>query len=76
MNRRNLLAGLVATFFGSFFLKKSVAKHMEDTFCVWTADGINMAECGYEFDFNDDGPVENGWNFCPSCGRKMNLSSS
>jgi len=38
-------------------------------YCTWTADGICIGECGYDFDFNDDdGPIEAGWKFCPSCG--------
>ena len=28
----------------------------------------NCRGCGYIETFEADGPVENGWNFCPGCG--------
>lgn len=30
-------------------------------------------KCGYIEDFEADGPAENGWGFCPGCGRVIVL---
>ena len=27
--------------------------------------------CGHAFGFNDDGPKENGFHFCPYCGGRL-----
>ena len=47
---------------------------MED-FCFWIAidsDDYWEAECNKKgFAFNDGGPVDNGFMFCPYCGRSM-----
>lgn len=32
------------------------------------------AQCGYIEDFEADGPEENGWRFCPACGREIEFS--
>ena len=40
--------------------------------CEWT-DGDDEpchTECGHDFEFNEDGPEENGFKFCPYCGGK------
>lgn len=29
------------------------------------------AKCGYIENFEADGPEENGWSFCPGCGRMI-----
>lgn len=41
--------------------------------CTWKdEDGFHTASCcGREFTFNDDGPVENGFKFCPYCGQPI-----
>ena len=47
--------------------------------CMWSedGDGIWSAECGEEtspelaFCFNDGGPVENDFVFCPFCGNVL-----
>ena len=41
--------------------------------CHWTPDddGIWEANCGGTFIFESDGPTENGFNFCPFCGKKI-----
>lgn len=41
--------------------------------CVWYLDDIGgesawETDCHHTFEFNDDGPVENGFKFCPYCG--------
>ena len=42
----------------------------EPTTCVWTEDddGNWESACGYAFIFNDAGPVDSDWKFCPKCG--------
>ena len=41
--------------------------------CQWTedADGVWETACGEMFLFETDGPLENGFLFCPYCGRKL-----
>ena len=34
-------------------------------------DAWKCAKCGYIENFEADGPAENGWYFCPACGRKI-----
>lgn len=34
-------------------------------------DAWKCAKCGYIENFEADGPAENGWHFCPACGRKI-----
>lgn len=29
------------------------------------------AKCGHIENFEADGPAENGWHFCPACGREI-----
>ena len=33
-------------------------------------DAWRCRACGYIENFEADGPTENGWHFCPGCGRK------
>jgi len=40
----------------------------DDDYAVWDSD------CGMEFLFNDDGPVENNFAFCPGCGNRLVVS--
>ena len=34
-------------------------------------DAWRCRRCGYIEDFEADGPEENGWHFCPGCGREI-----
>ena len=44
--------------------------------CAWgkDEDGIYQTDCGECFVFNDDGPKENGFKFCPYCGKTLKSS--
>lgn len=35
----------------------------------------NCRGCGYIETFEADGPVENGWNFCPGCGHEIGVEA-
>ena len=41
--------------------------------CKWSVDddGIWNTDCGNAFFFDSDGPHENGFKFCPYCGKGM-----
>ena len=44
--------------------------------CAWTiddwgGDSVYETQCGHTFEFNDGGPVENGFAFCGYCGGKL-----
>ena len=43
--------------------------------CAWTPDtsydGVWESECGVLYQFMADGPLENGFAFCHSCGRPL-----
>lgn len=41
--------------------------------CTWEPDddGIWNTTCKKQFVFNDDGPHENGFKFCPYCGKPL-----
>ena len=41
--------------------------------CTWTEneDGVYETNCGNLFMFNDGTPSENGFEFCPYCGREL-----
>ena len=42
--------------------------------CVWTKDewaDTWETGCGNAFVFNDEGPTENGFKFCPYCGKSV-----
>lgn len=43
---------------------------MTDQTCVWVDQDSHWYEsaCNNAFVFNDDGPTENGFKFCPYCG--------
>ncbi len=46
----------------------------EDTtyICIDSAHDVwRCALCGYITRFEADGPTENGWRFCPGCGRTV-----
>lgn len=42
----------------------------ESAACPWQedADGIWHTRCGHAHQFNDGGPVENHYRWCPYCG--------
>lgn len=42
-------------------------------FCSWsrTADGFWETDCKNAFNFENGGPVEDGFNFCPYCGKRI-----
>ncbi|WP_313824064.1 hypothetical protein [Leclercia sp.] len=47
--------------------------------CTWHCEEeINNwhADCGYQFQFMEDGPEENGVNFCPKCGKSVAISET
>ena len=53
-------------------------KDMEQKKTVYTCadrehDAWICGACGYIEDFEADGPVENGWRFCPACGREIEV---
>ena len=41
--------------------------------CTWTEneDGVYETSCNNMFVFNDGRPVENGFRYCPYCGREL-----
>ena len=41
--------------------------------CTWKEDDANDwdTECGHTFMFNDGGPNDNRFAFCPYCGRQI-----
>ena len=41
--------------------------------CTWTQneDGVYETNCDNMFVFNDGGPVENGFRYCPYCGLEL-----
>ena len=42
--------------------------------CAWTQDfenGYWETACNNAFDFDDGGPRDNGFNFCPYCGAPL-----
>jgi hypothetical protein len=41
---------------------------------MWTLDPEDESwdgACGAKWQFNDDGPVENGMRYCPECGKRL-----
>ena len=45
--------------------------------CTWHCEeDINNwhSDCGYQFQFMEDGPEENGVKFCPKCGKPVQLA--
>ena len=45
-------------------------------YCEWVYDSNHEywgSECGDDFAFNCDGPIENGFKFCPFCGEKIKV---
>lgn len=48
---------------------------MNGQICEWNEDedGVWVTECQELFEFNECGPQENGFKFCPYCGKKLNI---
>ena len=47
--------------------------------CTWHCEeDINNwhSDCGYQFQFTEDGPEENGVKFCPKCGKSVAVSAT
>ncbi|UKM53851.1 hypothetical protein VL2_gp038 [Pseudomonas phage vB_PaeM_VL12] len=43
-----------------------------DVICGWRqAGGLWFSDCGLEWGFIEDGPQENGMNYCPKCGKTL-----
>ena len=42
--------------------------------CVWVEDGDHQFEsgCGRAYWFEDGGPIDHGYNYCPFCGNMLN----
>lgn len=42
--------------------------------CEWSVTGSAewfQSDCGFSFDFLDEGPIEAGFKFCPFCGKAI-----
>jgi hypothetical protein len=54
-----------------FYIKKMLMER--DLRCEWelTIDGYYKTTCEGSFVFNDCGPIENKYNFCPFCGKQI-----
>ena len=41
--------------------------------CWWDVDddGVYTTSCDYTFVFESEGPIENGFAFCPHCGKEI-----
>lgn len=47
--------------------------------CTWHCEeDINNwhSDCGYQFQFMEDGPEENGVKFCPKCGKSVAIPAT
>jgi rRNA maturation endonuclease Nob1 len=48
--------------------------------CPWSRDSYDyhdyLTGCGHAFTFNDGGPKENDFKFCPYCGDRIWSESS
>ena len=44
-----------------------------DVSCGWDLDpeGFYETDCGHAFRFDDGGPKDNDFTFCPYCGRSL-----
>lgn len=45
--------------------------------CVWFLsdldEAIYQSGCGRDFQFTEDGPLENNFRFCPYCGVRLKV---
>ena len=46
---------------------------IHDKRCAWIEndDGAWETKCNELFEFNEGGPTENGFEFCPYCGKNL-----
>jgi len=47
---------------------------VDDKTCEWSVDDEGVwtcSKCDIAWEFINDGPMENGTNFCPKCGREI-----
>ena len=46
---------------------------MKSTYCTWrlNGDGAYDSSCQAEYVFIDAGPCDNGFNYCPFCGKHI-----
>lgn len=46
---------------------------MNDETCEWHEDinGTWWTTCDQGFEFDQDGPIDNGFVYCPFCGQKI-----
>jgi len=54
---------------------------MDEDFCIWIekiiAEAYREDECNKKgFSFNEGSPIENGFKFCPYCGRNLKENRS
>jgi hypothetical protein len=42
-------------------------------FCEWVEDdsGVWATDCGFSFEFNEGGPGDNKFEYCPFCGKNL-----
>ena len=51
-------------------------EELQRTTCKWIQDEHNGSwdgGCGVKWDFMNDGPLENKMNYCPRCGKKVEV---
>ena len=46
---------------------------MSDKKCQWQEDVAFDTLCGMKHQFMADGPVENGYKYCPYCGKEIEV---
>lgn len=47
---------------------------MKKKYCTWSEDYIDdywYSDCNNQYVFTDGGPKDNGFIYCPYCGRKL-----
>lgn len=52
---------------------------MTEERCGWSLcdlDGYWETDCNRSFSFNDGGPAENDYHYCPGCGRAIHPQTS
>jgi len=50
-----------------------MSKIVDTEICPWSHDiiGAFATACGNYFQFNEGGPVYNGFHYCPYCGKQL-----
>ena len=51
-------------------------EELQRTTCKWVQDEYNSSwngSCGIKWNFTNDGPTENKVNYCPRCGKKVEV---